>query len=199
MHGIATIDRQPGSDTIAVWITNRTEPSRAQSVNAVVIDEVNDPRGLEKVRLLTRCCVVLATDGSSLEGLPIKGDHLTVADLKALVAETEGHQQRIVAEIDAYKQRTKSKTLVSPTFLASPKIDDFPPTADTPSQRALATANFVASVWMSWLTTDEERRRRTVQPKTQLSPWIMPEELNDPTVPDFPPGFGGRLHEQPLV
>ncbi|WP_250286043.1 hypothetical protein [Frankia sp. CiP1_Cm_nod2] len=199
MREIATIDRQPGSGTIAVWITRRTESLQARHVNAAAIDEAGDPLALEKVRLLTRCCVILVTEGSLLDGLPIEGEPLTVAALETLVAETEGHQQRILAALDAYKQHTRSKTLVSPAFPTSPKVDGFPPVEDTPSKRALATANFAACVWTTWLETDEERRRRTVRPKTGQSPWIMPEELNSQTVPDFPPVFAGRLHEQPLV
>jgi hypothetical protein len=53
--------------------------------------------------------------------------------------------------------------------------------------------------WKSWLRTDEERRRRTVQPRTGVTPWAMPEAMNGPTVPDFPTHFSEHVHLQPLV
>ena len=88
---------------------------------------------------------------------------------------------------------------MEPVFPTSPTPDDFRPEADTPSARALATANFLSRAWTRWLQTDEERRRRTAHPRTGETPWIMPEAMNTPALEPFPAEFAGRLHEQALV
>lgn len=195
MRGIAIVDRQPDAEQIAVWNTSR-DSSRAINVNAVVIDASNDPHAMTKMLSLVHRCVVLKTQGTSLDGLPIGGEALDVADVAALLDEVEAHQSRILAAIADYKRATRSRTLVQPTFLARPAPDDFVPTGDAPSLRALATANYFGRSWTTWLATDEERRRRTVQPATGTTPWIMPESMNAPTVPDFPEAFAGRLYVQ---
>jgi hypothetical protein len=167
--------------------------------NAVVLNAANDPGALEKVRSLTRCCAVLLTDGSVPDGLPVEGEPLTSADIDAMVAATEEHQQAILEAVADYKRRTRSKTLIGPTFPTSPQASDFQPAQDTASQRAFMTANYLGKVWSRWLVTDEERRRRTARPKTGETPWIMPEGLNDPEVAVFPAAFAARVHEQPVV
>lgn len=198
MRGIAVIDKQAGAAQIAVWITSRNG-AQASNTNAVVIDADGDPDAVKKVGSLTRCCVVLATDGTKLDGLPIEGEPLSAADVDVLLDEVEGQQARILEAIADYKHRTRSKALIEPTFPARPAREDFTPSEDTASQRAFTTANFVGRAWSTWLKTDEERRRRTEQPKTGKTPWIMPEDMNSATVPDFPAQFAKRLHEQPLV
>lgn len=96
MRGIATIDRQPGSDEIAVWVTSRTELQAGHS-NAVVINTASDPQAMEKVRSLTRCSAVLLTEGSTAEGLPLDGEPLTSAELQTLLIEIEdGSAPRLV-------------------------------------------------------------------------------------------------------
>jgi len=199
VQGIATIDRQPGSETIVVWVTKRLEPLRADNTNAVAIDAASDPKAMDKVHSLTRCCAVLVTEGSVLEGLPVEGEPLTVADIDALVAETEAHQQAILDAVSAYKRRTRSANLKDPTFPKSPAVADFTPSDDSPSQRALGTANYVGRAWSAWLKTDEERRRRTARPKTGETPWMMPDELNSPEVALLPAKLVARFREQPLV
>lgn len=57
----------------------------------------------------------------------------------------------------------------------------------------------IEKVRSHWLRTDEERRRRTVRPRTGESPWIMPEELNQAEVAEFPPAFAARVRSQPLT
>lgn len=199
MRGIAVVDRHPDSDEIAVWITSRGFGTEVSNVNAVVIDTATDPEATEKVRSLTRRYVVLATNGTTLEGLPIEGTPIREADLGLLLKEIADQQQRIVDAVQAYKARTRSKALTEPTFRTFPNFEDMAPDEDTAPRRAFLVANYVGRVWASWLETDDERRRRTVQPKTNASPWIMPEDMNDPTTPDFPPSFASRLHEQPPV
>lgn len=196
MRAIAVIDRQAGA--VVVWITSR-DGLQASNVNAVVIDAEGDPDAGEKVRSLTRCCAVLATDGTTLDGLPIEGEPLNVADVAVLLDKVEAQQARILEAIADYKRRTRSKALIEPTFPARPAHEDFTPSEDTATQRAFTTANFVGRAWSTWLKTDEERRRRTEQPKTGKTPWIMPEDMNSAMVPDFPEQFAARLHEQPLV
>jgi hypothetical protein len=198
MRGIAVIDKLPGAAQIAVWVTSR-DGVLARSTNAVVIDAVGDPEAEEKVRSLTRCCAVLATEGTTLEGLPIVGEPLSIADVAVLLDQVEAQQARILEAITDYKRRTRSKALIEPRFPARPKREDFTPSEDTATQRAFTTANFVGMAWSTWLKTDDERRRRTQQPKTGKTPWIMPAELNSHVVPDFPDQFAAQLHEQELV
>jgi hypothetical protein len=198
MRGIAVIDKQAGAAQIAVWITSRNG-AQASNTNAVVIDADGDPDAVKKVRSLTRCCAVLATGGTKLDGLPIEGEPLSAADVDSLLDEVEAQQARILEAITDYKRRTRSKTLIEPTFPARPAREHFAPSEDTASQRAFTTANFLGVAWSTWLKTDEERRRRTEQPKTGKTPWIMPEDMNAATVPDFPEQFAKRLREQPLV
>lgn len=199
MRGIATLDRQPGSDTIAVWVTSASEGTQGRHFNAVVIDAANDPEAKKKVRSLTRCCAVLVTDGSVLDGLPIEGAPLTDADIADLVGETETHQDAILEAIADYKLRTRSVSIVPPTFPASPHAADYAPAEDTANGRAFATANFLVKAWTAWLMTDEERRRRTTRPKSGETPWIMPDSMNSPHISVFPESFAARVFQQPLV
>src|SRR5262245_13360693 len=97
MRGFAVIDNQPGSESLAVWITSHVAPQRAGNSNAVTIDRHNDPDALAKVRSLTRSHAVLLTDGSTVNSLPVEGDPLTVADIEALITETT-EQQALILE-----------------------------------------------------------------------------------------------------
>lgn len=199
MRGFATIDNQPGSDTAAVWITVQIEAQRAGHANAVCVNKGSDSDAPRKLRSLTRGYAVLLTEGSALDGLPVQGKPLSVADVEALVAETEDHQERITAAAAEYATRTRNKSLVPPTFPPSPLPSDYAPDQDTVTARALHTANYLARAWTAWLATDEQRRRRTTQPRTNKSPWMMPDDLNDPEVVVLPPGFSARAHAEPLV
>ncbi|HEX8510221.1 MAG TPA: hypothetical protein VF635_12105, partial [Propionibacteriaceae bacterium] len=190
-----TIDRQLGSDTIVVWVTNRSS-GEVKHTNAVEVDAVEAVKAL---RSLTRCCAVLVTEGSVLDGLPVEGDPLTTADIDAMVAATEEHQRAILTAVGDYKARSGSKALVSPNFPPSVQATDFQPADDTAVERAFTTANYMSRAWRRWLTTDEERHRRTARPKTGETPWIMPEALNAPEVAVFPAAFAARFHEQPLI
>ena len=198
MRAIATIDRQPGSDTVTIWLTKRTELLRADHTNAVAIDLGADV-ALEKVRSLTRGCAVLLTEGSNLEGLPIQGEPLTVADIDRLVAATEAHQQSILDAVSAYRRRTRSSSVKLPVFPPSPAAGDFPPSDDNPAQRALSAANYAARAWSGWLKADEERRRRSARPRTGETPWMMPAHLSDLEVTAIPAELANRFREQPLV
>lgn len=198
MRGIATIDRQPGSDEIAVWVTSRTELQAGHS-NAVVIDTASDPQAMEKVRSLTRCSAVLLTEGSTADGLHFDGEPLTSADLQTLLVEIEDQQTAISDAVEQYKRSSRSKTLTEPKFPALPTPESFAYDGDGAGSRAFAQANLLQKAWTAWLQTDEERRRRTIQPRTGKTPWVMPEHMNAPNVSNFPAKFAERVHEQPLV
>ena len=205
VHSIAIIDNRDCT-TVAVWISSRVTPLEVLNVNAVVVDIASDPDALEKVRLLTRGRAVMLTEGSTLDGLPVEGEPLTVDNVAGLVSETEAHQQRILAAVHAYAVRPDPKTgrapknprkIVPPTFPSSPSADDYQHDQATPVSRTLATANYVGRAWSAWLLTDDERCKRAVN--APGAPWMMSHDLSDPHVADLPPGFAGRLRTQPLV
>lgn len=198
MHWIATVDRQRDAEEVAVWVTSNTPGDRAMNVNAVVMN-VDDPDTTQKFVSLTQDRILLLTDGSSLEGLPFEGDPIGAGDLERLLDEVSDHQAAILAAIADYRRRTKSKSLVDPKFTSRPSRDLFVPSDDTPSGRALALANFAKAIWTAWLQTDLERIKRTVQPKTGLTPWIMPAEASDQATSDFPPEFNATLAAKALV
>jgi len=188
----ATIDHQVGSAVAAVWLTYRTGLEVSHG-NAVVIDVEADTSARTKIRSLTRDAIVLSTDGTSLDDFPIDGTPLTVSDLGELVAETERAQFDIIEAIKEYKRRTRSASLVEPAFAAGPVFDPRSYDEAEVPVRALATADYVKRAWSAWLRTDEERRRRTTHPRSGETPWMMPDALNSPTIPDFPDAFRARL------
>jgi hypothetical protein len=220
MRGIVTIDRQPGSDVIAVWASSRVgggyreqeldgekndrpngTDTRPVNVNAVVIDTKTDPEAMKKMRSLVFRSIVVATEGSSLAGLPIDLEPLRISDLDALADEAEEQQQRILDALDIYATRISPKTgavlkpkpVARPRWMVRPSIYQFPPQKDTPAMRALATADYICAVWRYWLSTDEERRSRVDSPPR------MTPELSSPIVPDFPPGFEDLLRKRERV
>jgi len=198
VRGIATIERHTVHGTFAIWVTNRSGSSlEAANTNAVVI-EGDDPLAWEKARSLTRCCAVLITPSTTLDGLPVAGTPLVLDDIFDLLQEIEKHQRRIL-DIVADYNRSRRTSLVPPDLPALPSHIDLAPPAPKVGGMALSVANFVGRGWSAWLKTDEQRRRRTVQPKTGTTPWVMPEDMNGAAVPDFPPGFAERLYVQPLV
>ena len=205
MPSIAIVDNKD-APTIAVWITTRVAPLAVSNVNAVVVDTAIDPQAHDKVRLLTRDRAVLLTRGSRLDGLPVEGDPLTVADIASLVSETAEEQQRILSAVAGFAMRPNPKTghvpkkprkIVLPEFPAAPNEFDFMPTEDTPVGRTLATANYLARAWSLWLQTDEERRKRAVDAKGR--PWMMPDDMSCPQIVEVPKKFGSRLCVQALV
>jgi hypothetical protein len=170
MLGFAVVDHQAGSGVVAVWLTGRLAANRAENQNAVKIELDADEDALKKVHALTRDRLVVLTDESTSQGLPITSSTLTVEDLTSLVSETASQQNRIIEAIDAYAKKTKNKNLVRPTFDKPISLDAFVPAEDTATQRAFQTANYVSSVWTQWLTTDDERRKRSENPRTKKSP-----------------------------
>lgn len=217
MRGIVTIDRRPGSEILAVWVSARASvghreqylgeeandpanggDTRPENVNAVVINMKTDAQAMEKVRSLVSHSVVVATDGSDLTGLPIDSKPMSVADFGMLTDETEEHQRQILEALDSYATRISPKTgavlrprpVARPNWVRRPAIDQFRPGEDTPAARALATANYVCALWRYWLATDEERRARVDSPPR------MTDQLSSPIVPDFPPKLAARINRR---
>jgi hypothetical protein len=155
----------------------------------------DDERHDAKVRALTVDRVVVLTDGTTPPVEFVQA--LDVRELGCLIDETAAHQQRISQAIADYKARTRNKNLITPNFPAEPKLGA--PKHDEPASRALAVADYVASAWMAWLVSDEQRVRRTTDPRTGATPWIMPEELGDPDLSAFPPEFAGRAKPEPFA
>lgn len=196
LHHVTVVDHRPGTDAVAIWLVVREE-LRAVKTNAVVIDLAGDPEATDKVRWLTGGSPIALTDGSHVGGLSVDDNILAVNDFHGLIDETLAHQREISAAVEAYRRRIRSRTISEPDFPPTPTPESLVREADTAPLRTLAAANFVQAAWTAWLRSDEERRRRTVNPRTQTSPWMMPEELGSPLVPDFPPGFAARLRVRP--
>jgi hypothetical protein len=193
MLGFAIVDRQPTANATAVWLTCRIEGSQVNHTNAVVIPR-GDERHDAKVWNLTADRAVVLTNGST-PPLPFVYA-LRVDAFDGLLDETSRHQQIIADAIAGYAARTKNRNLTMPEFSAAPqlKIDS----RDEPAYRALSVANYVAAVWSAWLATDEQRVRRTINPRTGTPPWIMPESLGNPTLMEFPPKFGQLVKPEPV-
>lgn len=192
MQGIVTVDRQVGAPTWALWVTTRVEVARAAASNAVEL-AATDPESIDKVRALTRSMLVVGTEGSDLQGLPLDNAPMVVADVGQLVSETRRLQDALLVAIESYRRRVRSKAIKDPELVPLPSVDDFPPVADTAVYRALATANFVASAWSAWLSTEVERTKRTINPRTGLSPWMMPDGLAARDITAFPSALIHRL------
>jgi hypothetical protein len=192
--GFAVIDRQAGEGVTAVWLTTRVTPERTGHTNAVRVFD-DDPAWDAKLRSLVADRAVVLTSGST-PPLALVAP-IPAADIAALVAETESHQRRIVDAVETYAAHSRSKTLVRPDFPGTSSAPEIQDLADAP-QRALATANYLANVWNAWLSTDEQRRRRTVDPRKGTTPWIMPEDMNSPDPAEFPPEFAARVRPQPV-
>ena len=133
MLGFAAVDRR--SETVAIWLISRTDPTEASSTNAVVVD-LADEHALKKVHSLTRERVVIATPGSDLTGLPISDGHPT-ALLGEFIDATRTHQRAIVEAVRSYAASRRGQKLVEPTFPAEPQLPETWP----------ATCSWPASVW----------------------------------------------------
>ncbi len=187
MLGFAVIGAQPGSNEVAVWLTSLVDAQRANHTNAVVTRR-DDPRLLDKVRAVTGDRAVLVTAGTVLEGLGLDVVPLDTGCLAGLVEETVEQRDRIIEAVAAYgrKQRTKP---VPPEFYGDVDLVEVPLTEDSPPGRALRTATMLARAWTNWLQTEEQRRRRTARPQDGATPWMMPDDLNSPTIAMLPDRF----------
>jgi hypothetical protein len=195
MLGFAIVDRQPKAEATAVWLTCRLDGSGVNHTNAVVIAH-DDDRHDVKVWNLTADRAVVLTDGTKP---PITFKHpLAIDALTGLIDETSAYQQRIIEAVADYAKRTKNKNLVAPIF-ARDRAELKPDGRHEPAYRALSAANYVRDAWAAWLATEEQRVRRTINPRTGKPPGIMPEEMGSTTLADFPPEFGKLVLPEPLV
>lgn len=193
MLGFAIVDRQPTANATAVWLTCHLEGSRVNHTNAVVIPH-DDERHDARVWNLTADRAVVLTNGTTP---PLAFEHaLSVEAFDGFIDETSAHQRLIADAVADYAARTKNRNLVTPEFPRSPKlsIDE----RDEPEFRALSVANYVAKVWSQWLATDEQRVRRAINPRTGTTPWIMPDELGNPLLAEFPPKFDELVQPEPV-
>jgi hypothetical protein len=197
MRGFAVIENE-ADGIVVVWQTSQVEPQRAVHTNAVRIDHREDPEVDRKLRSLTRGRIVLLTEGSDRAGLPVEVPPLKADDIALMVRETEDRQAQILEAVRGYGKRSRTN-VIRPNFAASPKPEDFIRHRKSPVEHTLQTANYLAAAWSAWLVTEEERRRRTVQPRTGKTPWMMPEELNDPAIAILPPRFADRASTETTV
>lgn len=193
MLGFAVVDRQPSAGETAIWLTTHVGGTTVQHTNAVVISH-DDDRYEKKVHALTAGRAVVLTEGTTAGKLFRHA--VTASYLDDLVSETAARRQLVEKAITEYAARTKNKNLVVPDYPSPPT----PPTEKPaePQLRCLACANYVATVWSGWLLTEEQRLRRTTDPRTGKAPWIMPEELANPDVAELPPAFSEQLQPEPL-
>jgi hypothetical protein len=195
MLGFAIVDNQPSAERTAVWLTSHLGGSRVSHTNAVVIRH-DDERHDTKIWNLTADRAIVLTSGSTP---PIPFAHnITLELFDRLLDETIAYQQHIVGAVTEFAKRTKNKNFSGLAF--SPIRPVFKPDdRDEPQYRALSAANYVRDAWTAWLATDEQRVRRTVNPRTGKPPWMMPDELGRPTLAEFPPELGGIVRPEPTV
>jgi len=198
MLGFAVLDHRPNGDVAAVWLTSRISATRADHTNAVKVD-LDAEDALVKIHALTRDRLVVLTGGSTFDGLPIRSNPLTVDDLNSLTSEIKIRRRQIVEAVDAYAKKTKNRNLVRPAFKDLLLPDSFvAPEEEASTQRAFQLANFVARTWSDWLDADDERRKRSINPRTKKSPWIMPEHLSDSVIEEFPAALQERFVPEPV-
>ncbi|MFP1155660.1 hypothetical protein BHQ21_25770 [Mycobacterium sherrisii] len=154
----------------------------------------DDERHDAKVRALTIDRAVVLTHGTIP---PVPFIHAVGVDaFDGLVDETSAHQRVIADAVADYAARTRNRNLAMPDFPSAPKLKM--DQRDEPAYRALSVADYVASAWTAWLATDEQRVRRTIEPRTGKSPWIMPDGLADPVLAEFPPEFAALAKPEPM-
>lgn len=205
MIGFAVVDNTNPNE-VAIWLVSRTSPDEVHNTNAVVVDSVNDPEASTKIGSLIADRAVLLTAGSSAETIPVTEPALATADLAELITEADLLHTQITAAVEAYAVRPDPKTgkcpkkprpLVMPDPPAHPREDAFRPRDSQAPHRALATANYLLSMWRAWLQIESERVRRARSSKGEL--WMMPEELAAPEIAPFPPSFATKVRPQPMT
>lgn len=198
MLGFAVLDHWTNGNVAAVWLTSRISATRADHTNAVKVD-LDDEDALVKIHALTRDRLVVLTGGSTCDGLPIRANPLTVDDLNSLSSEIKIRRRQIVEAVDAYAKKTKNRNLVRPAFTDLALPDSFvAPEEEASTQRAFQLANFVTRTWSDWLDADDERRKRSINPRTKKSPWIMPEHLSNSVIEEFPAALQERFVPEPV-
>lgn len=176
MIGFAVMDAREGSP-LAVWHTGRTRATMANHTNAVVISD-DDPDATKKLDSLCFDRIVVLTPGSRSD----RG-HLDLADLEVIREATVARFQEITEAITAHARRSRNSKLKYPTLPDAPTLDE--PSADESHYRALASADYLSRLWSDWLSVEDMRLTRTLSPKG-VTPWMMPQHLNDPEIQALP-------------
>ncbi len=185
--GFAIIDCWSGSPNAAIWHVSRVTQSEADKTNAVLLRKDSDNDFDKKVEALTHSRILLCTEGSDIAELALASEVTNVRFLFNFIKIAEDLQERIIRAVDDYAARTNNKTLIRPD-IAVPNIEVDMKSTKSAIKRALLLADATCKVWTFWLRIERERVRRTVQPGTGITPWIMPPELNQHSVaalPDF--------------
>lgn len=195
MLGFATVDSRPGAGTTVVWLTSLVSDRGADHTNAVDVAD-SDPDRLMKLDSLISNSVVLMTKGS--EPPDIVAYSISLESIEGLLSETERQQQRISEAIMAHGRKTHNKNLVQPSYPKAPVPNEFELDAEDPICRTLGTANYLKSVWNSWIATEHQRVRRSTSPRTGETPWMMPADMSSTTIDELPVSLDGTLRPQPV-
>ena len=200
MIGFAVIDNADPRD-VAIWLVSRTSADEASNTNAVVVDLLGDSEAGATLRNLVADRAIVLTTGSSAELLPVTQPVLSTADVAGMLEEADLQHTAITAALREYalrpdprtgKRPKKPRPLVLPDPPTHPREDAFRPRSAGAPFRALATANYLRSVWSVWLEVESGRVHRARNAAGEL--WMMPETLADPTIAVFPPSFATKAH-----
>lgn len=174
MLGFATVDNGGSTGVTVVWLTSRVQPNRAEHTNAVTLYAADEDCENKFQALVADRLLVLTQGSIAPEWLP---SAKTVEAIDGWVEYTAARQDQICAAI-----AMRSTNLVQPTFPTRPSMDDINISVELADQvkRTLITATYVARTWTAWLETEQQRLKRTVDPKTGATPWIMPANLSGP-------------------
>ena len=171
MLGFAVVDENPQSGAVAVWLTSYVGSGQAAHTNAVIFDgaelDVSKVAGMVSDRYLVLSDRIVSSI-ETLTGLPGQA-----VDVAGLGRETVEVQQDLEAQLRAQKKSTAALRWLTP-----PTEPIEWPDQNLPSAIALQTANYVAAIWRSWLSTDVERVARI----KHLTP-------KDPQIRLVPPQF----------
>lgn len=192
--GFAVADYAASNGTVMLWLVSRTSTAEATNTNAVVVNLETDPNAETKIASLLHNRVVVFT-GEDHFPLPVSVRTSVYTDLLRVWRECCSElDDSILKAIDAYVDQNPNAKLVRPE-LSPPDIHNNLDSLDQ-VQRALTVANNLRKVWTHWLSLEQERSRRTIQPKTGASPWIMPVDLSDPNISEVPAAiFSNRVSE----
>lgn len=205
MEGFAVVDAKAGGEAIAVWLVSRTDSLEVSNTNAVVLEGPLHGAEVVKFRQLVSGRVVLLTEESQGDELPLLLPGHPAEALQELEAQTWKRRTQVVAAVREYASRpnpvtgkkpAKPRKLVAPNFVDSPVVTEAYD-AELPELRALALANRVRGAWQAWLAADEERRRRSSPLRGQGRP-IMPTGLDSPELSEVPPELVGKFRVQPV-
>lgn len=187
MLGFATVDVVP-DETYTIWLTSRTERTRANHTNAVVF-RFDDPEpwrlGSPKQMLGDR--LVLLTDGTDPAAAEVEG-HLTWDHIAILAAVTKDLQDTITESFERYRNLPGKADLLEPTLPGIPEPADASALRDeTAHDRTLRVADALARTWTAWLSTELERTKRSHYVHWEGDAFATAEERRE--VREFPDKF----------